>query len=219
MFGNRRDAGRRLARRLAHLKGEMPVVIALPRGGVPVAFEIALALDAPLDLALVQKIGAPGQPELAIGAVVDGETEHLILNREIAEACGAGEDYIREETRRKLAEIEDRRRRYFGGLERPPLRGRTVIVVDDGIATGASLRAALEGLRRAEVGRRVVAVPVGPEGTVAELRREVDEVVCLETPAWFAAVGQAYDDFSQTSDEELIRLLRQAAGRRAGSGG
>jgi putative phosphoribosyl transferase len=219
MFKNREDAGRRLAEALAHLKEERPVVIGLPRGGVPVAFQVAQALEAPLDLALVRKIGAPGQPELAIGAVVDGEDEHVIVNRRIADAAGADDAFIARQAEAKVAEIEERRRRYFGGLSRPALQGRTAIVIDDGIATGATLRAALAGLRHSGVGKLVVAVPVGPPDTIAALREEADDVVCLEQPAWFAAVGQAYEDFTQTTDDELIALLRRAADARTAAGG
>jgi putative phosphoribosyl transferase len=211
VYRDRTDAGQQLARALAHIKAEAPVVVALPRGGVPVAYEVAKALEAPLDLALVRKIGAPGQPELAIGAVVDGENLHVFVNRDVAALFQESERYIEEETQKKIQEIEDRRRRYFGGRSRPSLKGRTVILVDDGIATGATMRAAIEGLQQSGVARLIVAVPVGPPDTIAKLRTEVDDVICLETSLFFSAVGQFYEDFSQTTDDEVVEFLHLAA--------
>jgi putative phosphoribosyl transferase len=209
MFSNRIEAGRRLAAELARFKDQQPVVLALPRGGVPIGAEIARALDAPLDLVLVRKIGAPFQPELAIGAVVDGSRPETVLNHEIVEGFEIPESYLREETARQLAEIERRRRRYLAGRERAEVAGHTAIVVDDGIATGATMRAALHATRRAGPKRLVLAVPVAPPDTIEQLRGEVDEVVCLEMPVFFGAIGAFYRDFHQLSDDDVVRLLEE----------
>lgn len=211
MFANRTDAGQRLARALLPLKDAHPVILALPRGGVPVAFEVGQALAAPLDVLLVRKIGVPGQPELALGAVVDRDHPHLVINSEIADSVHASDEYVATQEAEKLGEIEERRVLYLKGRRRPRIAGRTVIVVDDGIATGATLRAALEAVRAMRVKRLVVAVPVAPADTAERIRRLVDEFICLETPRIFRAVGQFYLDFRQTSDEEVIDLLERAA--------
>jgi putative phosphoribosyl transferase len=187
-----------------------PIVLALPRGGVPVAFEVAKALRAPLDLLMVRKIGAPGREEFGIGAVVDGSDPQIVLNEEAIRIIGPPEGYVEAETRRQLQEIERRRRLYMGGRRPLPVKGRTVIVVDDGVATGGTVRAALKALIRAGAGRIVLALPVAPLDTLEELRGEADEVVCLSTPEPFWAVGLHYADFSQTSDEEVIQLLEEA---------
>ncbi len=209
MFTNRQDAGRRLAQRLLPFKDRHPIVLALPRGGVVVGAEVAAALDAPLDVVLVRKIGAPWQPELAVGAVVDGTPPMLVINRDIAGQFGLGEEYFETEARRQIEEIERRRRLY--GSHQAPVAGRTAIVVDDGIATGATVRAALRALRQAGPAHLVLAVPVAPPDTIAALRAEVDEIVCLEMPAQFGALGFFYEDFTQVSDEEVIALLDAAA--------
>lgn len=218
MFRSRTDAGQRLAAKLAHYKDENPLVLALPRGGVPVGFEVAAALDAPLDIIVVRKLGAPGQPELGIGAVVDGDHPQSVLNEDVMRALDVSDDYLHREVAMELQEIRRRQERYRGG--RPPelIAGRTVILVDDGIATGGSVRAAVRGLRRAQPKRLVLAVPVAPRETIESLRAEVDDLVCLGSPLFFHAVGQFYDDFSQTSDEEVIRLLDRARQRRKGGG-
>lgn len=211
-FADRAEAGRRLAARLAALGLERPVVYALPRGGVAVAAEIARALHAPLDLVLVRKLGAPGQPELALGAVVDGEgTAETVLNPELIAATGADEAYLAAVRAAELAEIERRRRLYLAGRARPDPRGRAAIVVDDGLATGATARAALRALRRRGPARLLLAVPVAPEETLAALRAEGEEVLCLETPRFFHGVGAHYRDFHQLEDAEVIRLLDAAA--------
>jgi putative phosphoribosyl transferase len=211
VFPDRTEAGRRLAEQLKHLKDQQPVVLALPRGGVPVAYEVARVLEAPLDLVLVRKIGAPFQPELAIGAVVDGERPELVLNRDLISDYGIPESYVEGERRRQLAEIERRRQLYLAGRARAPVQDRTAIVIDDGIATGATMEAALHATRRANPRRLVLAVPVAPPDTIERLRPEVDEVVCLRIPAFLGAIGSFYRDFRQLGDEDVIRLLEEAA--------
>jgi putative phosphoribosyl transferase len=211
LFADRAEAGRLLAERLLPLGLEQPVVLALPRGGVPVGFAVAKALAAPLDLVLVRKIGAPGQPELAVGAVVDGSRPETVLNRDIVRSLAVPKAWIEAEADRQLAEIERRRQRYFEGRERASVEGRTAIVVDDGIATGATMAAALHATRRAGPSELVLAVPVAPPDTLDRLRHDADRVVCLATPASFMAVGGFYRDFAQVEDDEVSDLLRRAA--------
>ncbi|NBC34570.1 MAG: phosphoribosyltransferase [Alphaproteobacteria bacterium] len=211
LFADRRDAGRRLAEALGRFRDRNPVVLALPRGGVPVGYEIAAALHCPLDVVMVRKIGAPQQPELAAAAVVDGDRPETVRNDRVIDMLGISERYLEVETGKQLAEIERRRAIYVSGLPRPALQGSTVLVVDDGIATGSTIRAAAHGVARANPARVVIAVPVAPPDTVDTLRSEVDEVVCLETPAGFAAIGAFYADFHQVSDDEVIDCLRKAA--------
>ena len=216
---DRRDAGRRLAAVLAPYREQRPVVLALPRGGVPVGFEVAKALSAPLDVLLVRKIGAPGHPELGLGAVIDGRDPQRVLNEEVVRAVAPPPGYIDAEVQRQLAEIERRRRHYMG--DRPPLavEGRVAIVVDDGIATGGSVRAALRGLARRHPRSLVLAVPVAPVDTLATLASACDDIVCLLTPEPFYAVGSHYRDFTQTEDEEVVRLLAAARQWSAEPGG
>lgn len=209
-FLNRYDAGRQLADALAHLKEENPLVLALPRGGVPVAFEVAKALRAPLDLLMVRKLGAPGHPELGIGAVVDGPEPQLVINEEAMEIVQASRAYVNAEMERQLAEIERRRAFYFAGREPVPLAGRTAIVVDDGIATGGTVRVALKALHGTEAARIVLAVPVAPRDALDSLHDEVDELVCLKVPWDFHAVGLHYASFDQTNDSEVIDCLNAA---------
>jgi putative phosphoribosyl transferase len=213
MFRDRAEAGRQLAEKLGHLKDKRPIVLALPRGGVPVGLEIALTLDAPLDLMLVRKVGAPHQPELAIGAVVDGHHPERFINRDLVERLGLPASYIEEASQRELQEIERRRELYARGRSPVEVRDRTAIVVDDGIATGATVRVALRALREAGAARVVLAVPVAPAGTADDLRSECDEAVFIATPEIFGAVGFYYDDFEQLRDAEVIEMLDRALER------
>jgi putative phosphoribosyl transferase len=187
------------------------VVLALPRGGVPVAFQVSQELGAPLDVVLVRKIGAPGQPELGLGAVVDGDNPQVVLNDELVELVRPSRRYLESEEKHQLEEIERRRAVYRPGRAPIPLQGRTVIVVDDGIATGGTMKAVLQALAKIGTKRIVLAVPVAPPETLGELAQLVDEVVCLMTPQPFYAVGAFYRDFTQTTDEEVIALLSRAA--------
>lgn len=211
-FEDRRAAGRELAAAVAALHLAQPVVLALPRGGVPVGYEVARALGAPLDILMVRKIGAPGNPEYGIGALVDGAAPQIVIDEHIARLTGATPAYIDAEVRRQLAEIERRRALYRTG---PPavLKGRDVIVVDDGIATGGTVRAALQALAKAEPARIVLAVPVAPAEMIAPLSAMCDQLVCLHAPSPLHAVGLYYRDFDQTEDAEVIRLLADAARR------
>ena len=210
MFRDRADAGRRLAGKLLPLKGEEPVVLALPRGGVAVGLEVALALDAPLDLLLVRKIGAPGHPEFALGAVVDGVSPEIVLDEEVVAALGVPETYLRDTARRELEEIERRRGLYLRGRRPVDVRGRTAVVVDDGIATGSTVRVALLALDHSGAARRVLAAPVAPPDTAGRLRALGDEAVFLATPADFRAAGAYYDDFRQLEDGEVVAMLGRA---------
>jgi len=209
-FADRRDAGERLGQALSRFASLKPVILALPRGGVPVAFEVARALHVPLDLILVRKIGAPGHAEFGIGAVVDGADPQIVFNDEVIAQARIPQEYVEAETNRQLREIERRRRAYLGDRRPVPVRGRTVIVVDDGIATGGTVRAALKALRRSGAGHTILAVPVAPPETLDQLKDEVDEIVCLSAPTPFFAVGLHYRDFGQTSDAEVVELLREA---------
>jgi putative phosphoribosyl transferase len=206
-FANRQAAGRALASVLKARHLVDPVVLALPRGGVPVAVEVAKALKAPLDLVLVRKIGVPFQPELAAAAVVDGGQPEIVFNEDVISLAGVERDYIDRQAKRELAEIDRRRQTYLGDRPRVPLEGRILVVVDDGIATGASMRAALKALRRRRPMALVLAVPVAPADTVDALRAEVDQVVCLATPEPFYAIGLHYLDFRQLSDQEVVSSL------------
>lgn len=210
LFADRSEAGRVLAQRLLRFKGERPVVLAMPRGGVPVGFEVARMLEAPLDLVLVCKIGAPFQPELAVGAVVDGVRVETVLNQEMVREFQIPKSYLAEESARQLVEIERRREVYLAGSTRAPVEGHTAIVVDDGIATGATMEAALHATRRANPKHLVLAVPVAPPDTIERLRPQVDEVVCLAVPRLFDAIGAVYDDFQRLTDEQVVDLLRRA---------
>jgi predicted phosphoribosyltransferase len=206
-FADREDAGRRLAKALDRYRGDQPVILALPRGGVPVAGEIAAALSAPLDLVLVRKIGVPGQPELAMGAVVNGAEPLTVRNADVIRMTRTSDAAFAAVRDRELAEIGRRRKHYLGDRPHPGLTGRVAIVVDDGIATGATTRAALRSVRQFGPKKLVLAVPVAPSSTIAELRDEADEIVCLEDYEPFGAIGTFYADFSQIGDEEVKRIL------------
>jgi predicted phosphoribosyltransferase len=208
-FQDRSDAGRRLAEALARYKDETPVVLALPRGGVPVAAEIAAALEAPLDLVLVRKIGVPFQPELAMGAVVDGSKPMIVRNEDVIQLAHVDEPTFKAACDRELAEVERRRQRYLGSRGSVPVTGRTAIVVDDGIATGATTRAALRATRLRNPKKLVLAVPVAPTESLLAMRVEADDVVCLEDYEFFGAIGPYYRDFRQISDEEVINVLNR----------
>lgn len=210
LLSNRASAGRQLAKRLVRLRETDPLILALPRGGVPVAYEIARALDAELDLMLVRKLGAPGNREFAIGAVVDGEDPQVVLNDDAAEILSPGSDYLTREMSRQLIELERRRTAYLGSRRKPRIAGRMVVMVDDGIATGATITAAIKGARKAGVAGLVLAVPVAPRDAVARLEPLCDEIVVIAMPEPFGSVGQHYADFTQTSDAEVVRLMRDA---------
>lgn len=207
-FGDRIDAGRRLAVALEGYREARPVVLALPRGGVPVGAEIATALDVPLDLVLVRKLGVPDEPELAMGAVVDGTRPIVVRNESVITATGISEARFQSICRRELAEIDRRRKRYLEGRKRVDIAGRTVILVDDGLATGATAQAAIKAIRKGKPRKIVLAVPVAPNDTLATLRAEADDVVCLESYDHFGSIGAYYADFDQVSDEEVIAILR-----------
>lgn len=209
-FKDRRSAGKLLAERVKELKPADPVVLAMPRGGVPVGLEVAKALGAPLDLVLVRKIGVPYQPELAAGAVVDGDQPEIVVNDDVMQLAGLTSEYIDERAKEELVEIERRRQVYLSGRPRVPLNGRTLIIVDDGIATGASIRAAIAALKRRNPLKLILAVPVAPADTIEKLRAEVDDVVCLQMPEPFYAIGMHYDDFHQVPDDEVVRLMNEA---------
>lgn len=206
-FADRVSAGRALAERLAARAYDDPVVLALPRGGVPVAAEVARRIGAPLDLVMVRKIGVPYHSELAAAAVVNGDRPEIAMNERIMRASGLTEADIESLARPQLDEIKRRRTIYFGDVAPQDIAGRTAIVVDDGIATGATMRAALLALRKKNPQRLVLAVPVAPPDSLELLEPEVDEIVCLNTPASFVAVGAHYADFPQVSDGEVVALL------------
>lgn len=205
---DRRQAGRRLARRLLRERaGPHPLVLALPRGGVAVARPIADALAAPLDLLLVRKVGAPGQPELAYAALVDGDPPTLELNAELAAGWPVGADWLADAVARATEELAARRGRYRGGRPPPAVRDRALVVVDDGLATGTTMAAALKALRGAGAGRLVLAVPLAPRDVLARLAGLADAVHCLASPTPFHSIGEHYDDFHQLGDDEVLALL------------
>ncbi len=211
MFRDRKDAGRQLAALLEGFVGRDCVVLALPRGGVPVAAEVAKRLNAPMDLLLVRKIGAPHHPELAVGAVLDGGAPIIVRDPEIMRMTGTSEADFRAICEHELREIERRRKFYLGSRKPIDLQGRIAIIVDDGLATGNTMRVALEGARMRDPALLVMAVPVAPKSTVADLRAEADEIFCVAAPEQFGSVGNFYEDFEQTEDEEVIALLNRYA--------
>jgi len=207
-FKDREDAGRRLAVRLTRYGDEAPVILALPRGGVPVAYEISRSLNAPLDVFIARKLGAPGQPELGIGAVAQGGTR--VLNERIVQQLGIPDDYLERIAAKEEEEVKRRLRLLRGDRPEPDVRGRTVILVDDGLATGVTARAAIRALREREPRRLVLAVPVCAAQTAEVIRPEVEDLVSLETPSDLYAIGYWYEDFEQVSDEEGVELLERA---------
>ena len=211
IFADRRDAGERLAQALRHL-GSNAVVLAIPRGGVIVGDVVARELGVPLDVVVPRKVGAPGNPELAIGAVAPGIR---VLDARMIRALGVSERYLEREIAAQEAEIERRQHAYRGGRPPQPVSGRVAVIVDDGVATGSTAVAALRWARQEEAERVVLAVPVAPPQTIERLRADADEVVVLETPQPFLAVGEWYRDFDQTTDEEVVSALARSAGARA----
>jgi putative phosphoribosyl transferase len=211
-FRNRAEAGQLLAEKLLKYAGcDDVIVLGLPRGGVPVAYEVARRLNAPLDVFIVRKLGVPGFEELAAGAIASGGVR--VLNEDVVRALPHADEIIESVTARETAELERREQSYRNGRPPPELRDRIVILVDDGLATGATMRAAVAALRRRGTAKIIVAVPVGAPETCRELEELVDEIVCAIAPEFFQAVGQYYEDFSQTSDEEVRDLLKRAAER------
>ena len=215
-FANRAEGGRFLAQRLLHYANHPEVIVlGLPRGGVPVAYEVANLLGAELDVFIVRKLGVPGFEELAAGAIASGGVR--VLNQDVARAIPNAQEVIEAVTAREMTELERREQLYRGARPAPELRDRIAILIDDGLATGATMRAAVKALRQRGAAKIVVAVPVGPPDTCRELEGEADEVICADAPEYFHAVGQYYEDFAQTSDEEVRDLLARAAENRASS--
>lgn len=210
LFEDRSEAGRALAGRLLDLNASRPVVLALPRGGVPIGYEIARVLAAPLDLVLVRKIGVPFQPELALGAVAEGEDQEFVIDTELCALLGITDAEVAGLRGHAIQEMQRRRRAYLAGRAQVDIAGRTAIVVDDGIATGATIQVALRAVRRRGPARLILAVPVAPPDTIAKLRAEADETVCLATPTHFHSVGQFYRHFPQLQDEEVVALMDEA---------
>jgi len=209
-YRDRHHAGVELAERLEHLKGRKDIVVlALPRGGVPVAYEVARALDVPLDVFLVRKLGVPGHPELAMGAIASGDVR--VVSPDVLSWYGIPDHVIEAVARKEQAELERRERAYREGRAPVHLQDRVVLLVDDGLATGASMRAAVEAVRAQHPSRIIVAVPVGAPDTCREFEDLADEVVCARSPEFFAAVGECYLDFSQTTDEEVRELLQKSS--------
>ncbi|CAN7405354.1 phosphoribosyltransferase family protein [Phyllobacterium sp. LjRoot231] len=207
MFEDRVDAGKQLAKALKGYRSPDVIVLALPRGGVPVAVEIARELGAPLDVLIVRKVGVPYQPELAMGAVMDGSHAVTVRNDDVIRSYGISEEEFQNECAKEMEEIDRRRRQYFGRRVPIDIVGRTVILVDDGIATGATVRAAIVGLRQAGPRKIVLAVPVGASETIEALRQDVDEMVCLEEPAALDAISLHYGDFPQLTDDEILESI------------
>lgn len=206
-FSDRKDAGKQLASALTDFSFKEGMVLAIPRGGVVVGYEIASALNFKLDVIVPRKIGAPDNPELAIGAVTEDGT--MILDDSLIMYLGVSNDYIYQESERQKQEIRRRQNFYRQGVSEPEIKDKNVIVVDDGIATGYTMKAALASVRNRGAATLTVAIPVGPPSTIKELKYQADNIVCLYTPEYFQAIGQFYSDFSQTTDEEVIELLKK----------
>ena len=214
MFTDRQQAGRELGAELATLKLPDPVVLALPRGGVPVGAEIAAALNSPLDIVIVRKVGAPGNPELAVAAIVDGDPPDIVLNREIVETYGLGNSDLAALIKLERPELERRRLVYRGDRHPVSVEGKTAILVDDGAATGTTMKVAVRALRRRSPREIVIALPVAPRDTLGELALEADRLICLSQPMHFHALGYHYRSFPQLSDAEVVVALQEAAQRR-----
>ena len=210
-FTDRRDAGRQLAAALGHLRNQHPVVVALPRGGVPVAFEVARALQAPLDVLLVRKIGAPGNPEFGLGAVTEGDGTPPVLDPELLRLVEPAPGYLEAEVASQRAAIAERRALYAGARPEIAVDDRVVVLVDDGIATGGTARAALRALRARKPSRLILAAPVAAPDSAGALLGDADEVVAVLQPAWLRSVGEHYEDFRPTDDAEVIQLLREGS--------
>jgi putative phosphoribosyl transferase len=210
LFGSREEAGDAIARILARMKLVNPVILALPRGGIPIGLICAKTINAPLDLLMVRKIGVPWQPELAAAAIVDGPAHELVMNEDVMKACGLTRDDLQPAIDRELAELARRRRTYLAGRKAVDLESRSVVIVDDGIATGVTLKAGLQAVKRRKPRSIIVAVPVAPSDAIQELEALVDRVVCLAQPEPFMAIGNQYVDFHPLTDEEVIKLLAQS---------
>lgn len=207
IFKNRKEAGRLLAAHLEEFRGKALIILAIPRGGIVIGREVAMALGAPLDIVVTRKIGAPSQPEFAIGAITqDG---NLILDEESSRMVGASAAYLRSESQRQFKEVKARLKRYRGGRPYPSLKGKHVVIVDDGIATGHTVKAAMMSVRRHEPLSVVVAVPVAPRESIAQISKDADKVICLQTPEPFFAIGEFYEDFEQVTDDEVRDTLRE----------
>ncbi len=209
MFEDRIDAGCQLAKALADLAADNPIIYALPRGGLPVAAEVARALHAPLELMMVRKIGVPSQPEVAMGGIVDGDTPIIVLNEDIIESLNVPMSVVHARANLELKEIKRRRALYLGNRPELNVAGRTAIIVDDGIATGATAKAAIRALKQRRAKRIIVAVPVATRTAIQDLEREADEVRCLDVPDWFRGVGAFYQDFHQLKDHDVLVILEQ----------
>jgi putative phosphoribosyl transferase len=212
VFSDRVDAGKRLAAELKDFSAKNGVVLAIPRGGVVVGYEIAKALNLPLDIVIPRKIGAPENPELAIGAVAEDGT--AILDNQLIKYLGVSQEYVNIEIEHQKQEIQRRLKLYRQDVSYPNLKGLDVIVVDDGIATGSTMKATLASVKNRGANSITVAIPVGPHSTIEELMKMADRVVCLYTPEYFQAIGEFYNDFSQTSDEAVIKLLHESKQKR-----
>ena len=209
IFKDRRDAGKQLAKELSDFKGQDDaIVLGLPRGGVPVAFEVAKALNLPLDVFIVRKLGVPGQPELAMGAIASGGIQ--VLNDSVVRRAGISESQIEDVAQQEKEELKQREKAYRGARPNIDLQGKTVLLVDDGLATGASMRAAISALREHNPDKIILAVPTAPTDTCQEFKPEVDQIICLRTPTPFWGVGGSYQNFSQTTNEEVRELLNKA---------
>ena len=211
-FANRVDAGRAMADNLCYLKSKDTVVLGIPRGGIIVGAEVARILGSEFDIVLTRKLGAPGNPELAIGAV--SENGDIILDKILAFEAGVGKEYIQEEKARQLVEILRRNKIYRKLCPKVPLKGKTAIIIDDGIATGATMQSALMAVRREEPKSVIAAFPVGTQDSITKLSQYADEIICLRLPDYFSAVGQFYLEFPQVSDEEIVKILENNINRK-----